>query len=244
MKKHGLLMCAFVVSVSACAEPEPVPDEAMQEELAQVEQNFFFNPSAFGSFDAAYVDCDEYAGVGPVFNNTVVDALVPDDYIPIDPFQDGVSRILVAQAGSCADIEVEGQSYGPGIFAQIGIGIVPPITPGNGDFYQLAYATTNPLLALRLRLIGVNARWTPFMTYDISNGQLTIDVPRPKKFAFTLSGPITEPDPNGTVQPTTVFNYFAEGRPFFGNINQQNVVQGIIFGEGSGVTLTPNGSTI
>lgn len=244
LKNQGVLVCVMAVSLAACAEPEPTPDEAMQERLAEVEQEFFFNPSAFGSFDAAYVDCDEYAGVGPVFNDAVVDGLVPDDYIEIDPFQNGSSRILVAQAGSCADIEIEGYSFGPGIFAQIGIGVVPPAAPGQGDFYQLAYATTNPLLALRLRLLGVNARWAPGMTYTIANGQLNISVPRPHDFAFTLSGPITEPDPNATPNPTTVFNYYSQGKRFFGNINQSNVVEGIIFGEGSGVTLNPVGSTI
>jgi len=244
MKIQGLVLCGVALSMAACAEPGPTPDEAMQEQLAEVEQEFFFNPSGFGSFDAAYVDCDEYAGVGPVFNDAVVDSLVPEDYTPIDPFQNGSSRLLVAQAGSCADIEIEGHSFGPGIFAQVGIGIVPPGTPGQGDFYQVAYATTNPLLALRLRLLGINARWAPGMTYDISNGQLNISVPRPHDFAFTLSGPITAPDPNATPNPSTTFNYYHQGKRFFGNINQENVVEGIIFGEGSGVTLTPIGSTI
>ena len=194
-------------------------------------------------FDAAYVDCDEYAGVGPIFNPDLVAELVPDDYTEIVPFPG--ANILVAQAGSCADIEIEGYSFGPGKFAQIGISVIPPGDPGAGDFYQLAYATTNPLLWLRMKILGVNAAWTPFLEYEISaDDQLTITMPRPTEFAYQLSGPITVPDPSGTPNPTTVFNYYAEGKPFFGNVLQQNVVEGIIFGEGSQVMLTPIGDTV
>lgn len=197
-----------------------------------------------GDFDAAYVDCDEYAGVGPVFAIDRLRELVPEDYFVIEPFPG--AGILVAQAGSCADIEIEGYSFGPGTFAQIGVSVAPPGDPGAGDFYQLAYATDNLLLALKLRRLGANARFVPRMSYEISDDDiLTIDVPRPFDYAFVIQGPITRPDETAPPNPTTVFNYYVEGRRRrFGNINQQNVVEGIRFGEGSAVTLTPIGSEI
>ena len=197
-----------------------------------------------GDFEASYIDCDEFAGVGPVFALDAVDALVPDDYIVISPFEG--AAIVVAQAGSCSEIVVNGRSYGPAIFAQLGVSVVPPLSePGQGDFYQLAFATNNLALALRLRILGVNARFTPFMSYEISeNDVLRIVMPRPIDYAFILEGPIVRPDPNADPQPTTVFNYFAKGRRRFGNVLQQNIVQGIRFGEGSQVTLQPLGSVI
>ncbi|MEM9692024.1 MAG: hypothetical protein AAGA56_05745 [Myxococcota bacterium] len=241
MRLFRLGICvAAAAALSACYSEETEPEPTLEDVVvSSAEDPLFFGS---GDFEAAYVDCDEYAGVGPVPNFSGADALVPSDYTVIEPFPG--NAILVAQAGSCADIEIEGFSFGPGIFAQIGISVVPPATPGSGDFYQLAYATTNPLLALKLRARGVNARFTPFMSYTIGNGELDIFVPRPAAFSFRLSGPITEPDPSGTPNPTTVFNYYAEGFRRFGNINQSNVVEGIIFGEGSGVTLTPLGHKI
>ncbi len=219
------------------------------EEMEDVREEFGFamdsDPQALfflGDFDAAYVDCDEFAGVGPVFNPGLVATLVPNDYTEIAPFPG--ANLIVAQAGSCANIEINGKSLGPGKFAQIGISVIPPGDPGAGDFYQLAYATTNPLLWLRLRLLGVNAAWAPFLEYEIGGGNLSITMQRPTEFAFRLEGPITEPDPSAPANPTTVFNYYAKGKSFFGNVLQENVVEGIRFGEGSGVTLTPLGSTI
>lgn len=223
------------VAPEVVEQMEDVRDEfelAMQEPDAQ---------SLFFGFDAAYVDCDEFAGVGPIFNPDLVADLLPDDYTEIVPFPG--ANILVAQAGSCADIEIEGWSFGPGKFAQIGVSVIPPGDPGSGDFFQLAYATTNPLLWLRLKLLGVNAAWTPFMEYDIDDGNLSITMPRPTEFAYRLEGPITAPDPSSPPNPTTVFNYYAEGKSFFGNVLQQNVVEGIRFGEGSQVMLTPIGET-
>lgn len=225
--------------VSEYVAPEVVEEmEEVLDEFAAAEadpQAFFFN-----GFDAAYVDCDEYAGVGPTLAIETARALVPDDYTVIEPFPG--AAIVVAQAGDCASIEIEGWDLGPGRFAQIGVSVVPPGDAGNGDFYQLAYATTNPLLALKLKLMGVNASWAPDLVYEISaSDDLTIEMPRPKKFAYRLEGPITRPDPNATPNPETIFNYYAEGNGIFGQVLQQNVVQGIIFGEGSGVMLTPLG---
>ena len=196
-----------------------------------------------GEFDAAYVGCDEYAGVGPVFAIDRLRELVPDDYTVIEPFPG--AGIVVAQAGDCDDIEIEGRSFGPGIFAQFGVSVVPPSTPGAGDFYQLAYATDNPRLASKLRRLGVNARFVPRLTYQISDDDfLTIEVPRPFDFAFRIEGPIIPPDPAAAPAPTTVFNYYAQGRRRFGNVNQQNVVEGIRFGAGPDVVLVPIGPEI
>lgn len=229
--------------VSAMAEPEVV---RRLEEVSDAFAAADHDPQArsrLGGFQAAYVDCEEFAGVGPVNSYDLVDSLVPDDYFVIPPFPG--AAIVVAQAGDCQSIEVNGWDLGPGKFAQFGVAVAPPGEPGNGDFYQLAYATTNPLLALRLRLLGANARWAPFMTYEISNDdQLTIIMPRPVQYAYKIEGPITRPDPTAEPNPTTVFNYYTQGKPVFGQILQRNVVEGIIFGEGSQVSLTPLGSQI
>ena len=66
-------------------------------------------------------------------------------------------------------------------------------------------------------------------------------MPQPHELAFELSGPITLPDPLAPPNPPSVFNYYTQTK-HYGNVLQQNVVEGIRFGEGSGVTLTAIGS--
>lgn len=190
-----------------------------------------------GDFEAAYVGCDEFAGVGvvPIAN---VAHLVPDDYIVIEPIP-GLA-IVVAQAGSCDEISVDGDHGQPGIFAQFGVAVVPPLAPGNGDFYQLFFATDHPQLAAALRRLGVEARHAPQLSYELDDSTLAIDVPKPHHLAFSLDGPITPPDPLAP-GASAVFNYYAQTK-HHGNVLQQNSVQGIRFGEGSGVVLTAIGN--
>ncbi len=188
-------------------------------------------------FEAEYIACDEYAGVGlvPLVN---VEGLVPADYTIIEPIPG--QAIVVAQSGSCDSIVVDGHAA-PGIFAQFGVGVVPPLAPGNGDFYQLAFATDNPLLAARLEHAGVEASFSPHLSYEIiDDEELAIDVPNPNALAFELGGPITVPDPLGPPEPISVFNYYAQSTTG-SNVLQQNTVEGIRFGEGAGVTLTAIG---
>ena len=192
-----------------------------------------------GDFEAEYVECDEFAGVGLVPLAGVVDR-VPADYVVIEPIP-GLA-VIVAQAGSCAEIRVDGRSGRPGTFAQFGVAVVPPLTPGNGDFYQILFTTDHPRLAANLRKLGVPARNAPGLSYEITEEPvLTIDVPKPPKLAFELSGPITLPDPTAPPNPTSVFNYFVQTKRH-GNVLQQNVVEGIRFGEGSAVMLIAIGS--
>ena len=192
-----------------------------------------------GDFEAEYVACDEFAGVGLVPLANVFD-LVPADYTVIEPIP-GLA-IIVAQAGSCSEISVEGGWSQPGIFAQFGVAVVPPLTPGNGDFYQILFATDHPQLAAKLRRRGVKARFTPQLSYQIDDQPaLTVDVPKPPKLAFELMGPITLPDPTAPPNPVSVFNYYTQTRRH-GNVLQQNVVEGIRLGEGSAVTLIAIGS--
>lgn len=191
-----------------------------------------------GNFGAEYIACDEYAGVGLVPLANVIDR-VPDDYLVIEAVAG--FAVVVAQSGSCDEIRVNGASGQPGIFAQFGVAVVPPGVPGNGDFYQLSFTTDHPKLAAKLSQLGVNARYTPRLAYEINNETtLTVDVPAPHKFAFMLSGPITLPDPLAPPNPTSVFNYYARTK-HYGHVLQRNVVQGIRFGEGSGVKLTAIG---
>ncbi len=189
------------------------------------------------AFEAEYVSCDEFAGVGTVPLANVID-LVPSDYTVIEPIPG--QALVVAQSGSCDAIVAGGLSQ-PGIFAQFGVGVVPPLDPGDGDFYQLLFTTDHPKLAARMHVAGVDARFSPQLAYTIDNvPQLSIDVPKPTSLAFELGGPITLPDPALPPNPTTVFNYYAQS-PQNGNVQQQNIVDGIRFGEGAGVTLTAIG---
>lgn len=188
-------------------------------------------------FEAAYVGCDEFAGVGVVPIANVLH-LVPDDYVVIEPFPG--AAIVVAQSGSCDEISVDGAWAEPGVFAQFGVGVVPPLTPGNGDFYQLFFTTTHAKLASKLKKLGVEAKHSNQLSYEISaEPELAIDVPKPNKLAFSLDGPITLPDP---LAPSTsaVFNYYAQSKQG-SNVLQQNSVEGIRLGEGSGVVLTAIG---
>lgn len=188
-------------------------------------------------FDADYIACDEFAGVGVVPMENIA-GLVPADYTVIEPIPG--QALVVAQSGSCDAIVVDGVSQ-PGIFAQFGVGVVPPLAPGNGDFYQLAFATDHPQLAARMHVAGVDARYAPTLSYQITaEPQLSIDVPKPTDLAFSIDGPITLPDPMGPPEPTTVFNYYAQD-DYGDNILQQNVVEGIRFGSGAGVVLTAIG---
>ncbi|MCH9682797.1 MAG: hypothetical protein K0V04_15280 [Deltaproteobacteria bacterium] len=189
-------------------------------------------------FEAEYIACDEFAGVGTVPLANVVD-LVPADYTVIEPIPG--QALVVAQSGSCDAIVAGGLSQ-PGIFAQFGVGVVPPLDPGNGDFYQLLFTTNHPKLAAHMHVAGVDARFSPQLSYTIDQTpQLSIEVPKPGALAFDLEGPITLPDPNSPANPTTVFNYYAQS-PQGDNIQQQNIVDGIRFGTGPGVTLSAVGS--
>jgi hypothetical protein len=191
-----------------------------------------------GDFEAEYVACDEFAGVGLVPLANVID-LVPDDYVVIEPIP-GLA-VVVAQSGSCDEIRVDGDWGQPGIFAQFGVAVVPPLAPGNGDFYQVLFTTDHPQLAARLRTLGVNASHSPQLTYEIDDEPtLAVDVPKPSKLAFELDGPITLPDPEAPPNPTSIFNYYVNTK-HYGNVLQQNVVEGIRFGEGSAVMLTAIG---
>ena len=190
-----------------------------------------------GDFQAQYTDCDEFAGVGVVPLANVQD-LVPPDYTIIQPAP-GLA-IVVAQSGSCGEISVNGQWPQPGIFAQFGVAVIPPLTPGNGDFYQIFFTTTHAKLASSLQRLGVNAKHSNQLSYEISpSSTLSIEVPKPGDYAFTLDGPITLPDPAAPGFPA-VFNYYAQTEHGT-NVLQQNSVQGVRFGEGSGVVLTAEG---
>ncbi len=190
-------------------------------------------------FDAEYIDCDEYAGVGVVPLANVINR-VPADYTVIEPIAG--FALVVAQAGSCEEIRVNGSHPRPGIFAQFGVGVVPPNTAGNGDFYQLMFSTNHRKLARKMRRLGVRARFSSKLSYSIANSTLNINVDKPRAFAFQLSDPIVLPDPTAPPNPTSIFNYYAQGKHRFGNILQENVVEGIRFGEGDAVTLTAVGN--
>lgn len=241
MKKSTFVMAFPLMLVTACGSTGEPGDEEAAPEIAASQDAISVSPD----FAARTLDCDEFAGVGLAPFASVA-PLVPDGYIVIEAAP-GMA-IVVAQSADCAEISVNGHLPLPGIFAQLGVGVVPPTGTGDRNFYQIAFATTHPLLAARLRLLGVNARYTPFMSYEITNisgsqADLAISVPRPLGLAFDLDGPITLPDPSAPSSPLTTFNYWHQSASH-GNILQENAVTGIRLGEGSGVTLTAVGDDL
>jgi hypothetical protein len=231
MRHHaGAWLCVAIVVLGGCAadsQPEDGLDAA------------FRAGGPAGDFEAEYVSCDEFAGVGIVPLDNVIDR-VPDDYVVIEAIPG--FAVVVAQSASCDVITVDGSHARPGIFAQFGVAVVPPLAPGAGDFYQLMFATDHPRLASKLERLGVQAQHVSQLSFEHEPGPtLAIDVPKPHDLAFALNGPITRPDPLAPPNPTTVFNYYAQTKRH-GNVLQQNVVEGIRYGEGNGVTLTAIGS--
>lgn len=194
-------------------------------------------------FEAEYIDCDEFAGVG-VVALADVEHLVPDDYTIVTAGPG--TAVVVAQAGSCEEITVGGRGRRAGIFAQFGVSVVPPTGASTaGSFYQLAFVTNHARLFARMRRAGVAATFAPRMAYTITEdsdttGDLFIDVPRPAGFAWTIDGPITLPDPEGEPNPLTTFDYWTQSRRT-GNVLQRNDVSGIRFGAGPEVRLTAEG---
>ncbi|HEU4409860.1 MAG TPA: hypothetical protein VFS43_31695 [Polyangiaceae bacterium] len=238
--KHGvrIVLLAGLTSLGCGAEPPPEEGGVAAAEGGAVVAAAGGGLGAPGAFDAQYIDCDEFAGVGlaPIAN---VDPRVPDDSTVIEAVPG--SAIVVAQAATCEQICVGGEFCREATFAQFGVGVAPPGGAPGSNFYQLVFVTDHPILAARLRLLGVNAVFTPKIEYEITpESELFVSVPRPKSFAFELSGPITLPDPNAPPNPVSTFNYWY-GTDAFGNVLQQNVVTGIRFGEGSGVVLTAIG---
>ena len=214
--------------------------------LASLATILFSIPAAHATgfgFDAEYIDCDEFAGVG-LADLEAVQALVPDDYTVVSPFEG--AAIIVAQAGSCDTIKVAGRGRRAGSFAQFGVSVVPPTgASSQGTFYQLVFVTDHPRLFARMRVAGVPAVFSRRLDYTITptsdtDADLRIEVPRPRDFAWTLQGPITLPDPSGPPNPLTTFDYWVQS-PRTGNVLQRNEVTGIRLGDGSGVTLTAHG---
>ncbi|WP_437667180.1 hypothetical protein [Sorangium sp. So ce1182] len=241
MKKSTFVMAFPLMLATACGATGEQDDQEATPELAASQEASSLSPD----FAARYLDCDEFAGVGLAPLASVA-PLVPDDYLVIEAAP-GMA-IVVAQSADCAEISVNGGFARPGIFAQLGVGVVPPTGAGDRNFYQIAFATTHPILAARLRLLGVNARYTPFMSYEITNtsgsqADLAVSVPRPLGLAFDLDGAVTLPDPSAPSSPLTTFNYWHQSA-WHGNILQENAVTGIRLGEGSGVTLTAVGDDL
>lgn len=230
---NTMVLAALATSGAALAEDTAAPPPtATAPELA--------HPwAAPQGFEAEYEDCDEFAGVGLVPLANVAER-VPEDFAVVEPIP-GLA-LVVAQAGSCERIRVGDGRGRAGIFAQFGVAVVPPLAPGNGDFYQILFTTDHPHLASKLRRLGVPARFAPQLTYEIASPPaLDIEVAKPPQLAFTIDGPIVLPDPAAPPNPVSVFNYYVKTRRN-GNVLQQNTVEGIRFGEGNAVMLTAIGS--
>jgi len=195
-----------------------------------------------GDFVGSYEDCDEFAGVGIVPIENVRD-LVPDDYV-IAEAAPGMA-VVVAQAGSCAWIQVEDGAAQPGIFAQFGVSIVPPDGADAGSFYQLMFTSNHQKLAQRMKLLGANAQYSPNLQFTIAGEptELHVRVSKPQAWGWRLDGAITRPDPNLPANPTTTFNYWHHSDRF-GHVRQSNVVEGIRFGTGTAVVLTALGDEL
>lgn len=227
-RRVGVCSCLVVLMSLGCAA-ESDPDDI---------DSTFRSGGPQGGFEASYIGCDEFAGVGVVPIANVIDR-VPDDYTIIEAFPG--HAVVVAQAGSCAQIRVNGNHGQPGKFAQFGVSVVPPLAAGNGDFYQLMFATDHKKLASKMKQAGANAHHAKDLSYEIAAlPHLDVDVPDPGALAFSLSGPIVPPNPADDPNPTAVFNYYSQNK-HHENVLQQNVVEGIRLGQGQAVTLTAEG---
>lgn len=141
-----------------------------------------------------FTNCSEYVGSAPVPLSPARD-LVPQPYA-IAGAETGSAR-LVVRTGQCGSILVEGAEAQPGVVSQVGIDIVSPDGTGDVNNYTLWYTTDSLQLATRLQLAGVNAEFVPELTYiHTPTGNFSLLVPPPASAPFTLSGTVTEPEPN------------------------------------------------
>lgn len=235
MSRLGILLALGMVA-SGCG----VGAEALEED-----STFSTHGSALQAgpdFTGTYSDCDEFAGLGfvPLAN---VQPYVPDDFIVIEAGP-GLA-LLVAQAGSCASIDVGEGAPRPGIFAQLGVAIVPPDGTGDGNFYQLMFASNHQRLAHHMKKAGANARFSPQLSYQLASDPdaLEIHVPKPPHLGWSMGGPVVFPDPSSPPNPTTVFNYWHQSAKQ-GNVRQRNTVEGIRLGTGQEVQLTALGAEL
>jgi len=188
-----------------------------------------------------YLDCDEFAGVGVVPSETVAERL-PSDFVLLEP-EAGLA-LVVAQGARCREIRVPGSPPRPGVFAQLGVGVIPPLGTGDGNFYQLMFSSTHPGVVRTLRAAGANAVFSRRLSYSISaEAELELTVPRPAGLAWRLDGPLALPDPSSEPAPLTTFNYWHRSERF-GNVLQANAVTNIRLGSGAGVALTALGEEL
>lgn len=182
-------------------------------------------------FSVDFTNCSEYAGFAPVPLSPARD-LVPQPFA-IAGAETG-SATLVVRTGQCELILVEGAEAQPVVVSQVGIDIVSPDGTGDVNNYTLWYTTDSSQLATRLQLAGVNAEFVPGLTYmDTPTGNFNLLVPSPASAPFTLSGTVTEPNPNDPSFPF-VANWWQFAQT--ANVQMKTSIPNIRLGSGE-VTL-------
>jgi hypothetical protein len=178
-------------------------------------------------FSVDFTNCSEYAGVAPISLSSVRN-LVPQPYAITGAGMGSAG--LVVRTAQCDSVSVDGTQAEPGVVSQVGVSIVSPNGTGDVNTYTLWYTTDNLQLATRLQLAGVNAEFVPGLTYTDSPGQFSFLVPPPASDPFTLSGTVTEPEPNNPGFPF-VANWWQLGST--GNILMQASLPNLRVGSGN-----------
>ncbi len=151
-------------------------------------------------FYVDFVNCSEFAGVGPV-DLARASALVPSSFTTLTV---GSTGGIVVRATSCQELSVNGGRKVHTNISQIGIEIVPPDGTGDINNFTLLYVSDNLELVLAFQCAGVPALYDPALTYQFTYnctgkaGELYVEVASPGLPAYFLNGTETDPTAPGS----------------------------------------------
>jgi hypothetical protein len=184
-----------------------------------------------------FEDCSEFAGITSVPAGPLR-ARVPARYSLAG---DGTNAVLVVRVSQCQRVVVGEDCARSATVSQIGVSVTAPDGSAGPDAtadinnYTLAYATDDIALARELERAGVDARYDPDLSYELSvaegssEGSLEIVARRPRRLGFSAGGgvvlPSTDPVPfvatwwgqagRGDVEMRTVFGAIRFGSAAF-----------------------------
>ncbi len=173
-------------TLSGCAADTSRPAPADGEALGTTAEALALQP-----LQVSFNDCNELASIAtlPVAQARTV---VPAQFALGG---NGTVAPFVVRVADCSAVSVDGSALEPGTVAQLGVGIVSPDGTGDINNYVAWYYTTSLRLALRLKLLGIPAEWSPRLAYDLAGGTLEIDVRPPSHPPFHVTAPVVEPGP-------------------------------------------------
>ena len=220
----------------ACAPPESVANDP--EVVGASQESLGVRPRPF---DVEFTTCEDTAGITPIAR-AAADALVPDAFVLTGA---SPSAAFIVRLASCRGVSVEGSPSRPATVVQVGASILAPDgNTANINNYTGWYYTDHPLLALRLRLIGVNAEWVPALAYSYTKnaagtgGSLLVRVPGHP--ALTIQGEVSEP----VASPVVYVSHWWRQGPR-GIVDMTTTLPAISFGSAPVLTITtPSNSEI